>query len=121
MDEADRCSRVGLMYASRLVICDSPKSIRDQIQAELIELYPQDWQSAHELIGTLPGVLEVQTYGESLHILVDSGKKRLPQIEKALNKRKIVYQSARITPTRMEEAFISLIRQMDQGSDLVEK
>jgi ABC-2 type transport system ATP-binding protein len=121
MDEADRCSRVGLMYAGRLVICDSPKSIRDQIQADLIELYPQDWQSAHELIETLPGVLEVQTYGESLHILVDSGEKRLPQIEKALNKQKIVYQSARVAPTRMEEAFISLIRQMDEAPQPVGK
>jgi ABC-2 type transport system ATP-binding protein len=121
MDEADRCSRVGLMYAGSLVICDSPKSIRDQIQAELIELYPQDWQSAQELIGTLPGVLELQTYGQSLHILVDSGEKRLPQIQKALSKHEIAYQSARVAPTRMEEAFISLIRQMDEGSDLVEK
>ena len=109
------------MYAGRLVICDSPKSIRDQIQADLVELYPQDWQSAHELIETLPGVLEVQTYGESLHILVDSGKKRLPQIEKALNKQKIVYQSARVAPTRMEEAFISLIRQMDEAPKPVGK
>lgn len=121
MDEADRCSRVGLMYAGGMVICDSPKNIRGRIQAELVELYPQDWQSAHELIETLPGVLEVQTYGESLHILVDNGEKRLPQIKKSLNKRNIVYQRARIAPTRMEEAFISLIRQMDEGSDLVDK
>lgn len=121
MDEADRCSRVGLMYAGQMVICDSPKSIRERIQAELVELYPQDWQSAHKLIETLPGVLEVQTYGESLHILVDSGEKRLPQIEKSLNKQNIMYQSARTAPTRMEEAFIYLIRQMDEGSDSSEK
>ena len=121
MDEADRCSRVGLMYTGGMVICDTPKNIRGRIQAELVELYPQDWQSAHELIETLPGVLEVQTYGESLHILVDNGEQRLPQIEESLNKQNIVYQSARIAPTRMEEAFISLIRQMDEGSDLVEK
>ena len=114
MDEADRCSRVGLMYAGKLVICDSPRSIRERIQAELIELYPRDMQSAHKLIETQPGVLEMQTYGESLHILVDSAEKRLPQIEKALNKQNIIYRSARIAPTRMEEAFISLIRQMDE-------
>jgi len=121
MDEADRCSRVGLMYAGKLAICDSPKNIRDQIQAELIELYPQDWQSAHELIGSLPGVLEVQTYGESLHILVDSSDKRLPQIENSLTKHKVDYQDVRIAPTRMEEAFVYLIRQMDEESDRVEK
>ena len=121
MDEADRCSRVGLMYAGGMVICDSPKNIRGRIQADLIELYPQDWQSAHELIETLPGVLEVQTYGESLHILVDSGEVRLPQIEKSLSEHEITYQSARVAPTRMEEAFISLIRQMDEGPEPVGK
>jgi ABC-2 type transport system ATP-binding protein len=121
MDEADRCSRVGLMYAGGMVICDSPKNIRGSIQADLIELYPQDWQSAHELIGTLPGVFEVQTYGGSLHILVDSGEVRLPQIEKSLSAHEITYQSARVAPTRMEEAFISLIRQMDEGPEAVGK
>jgi ABC-2 type transport system ATP-binding protein len=117
MDEADRCSQVGLMYAGGMVICDSPQNIRGRIQADLVELYPQDWHSAHELVETLPGVLEVQTYGESLHILVDSGEERLPQIEKALNKNNIVYETARIAPTRMEEAFISLIRKMDERND----
>ncbi len=121
MDEADRCSRVGLMYAGRLVISDTPKNIRGRIQAELVELFPQDWQAAYELIQSLPGVLEVQTYGESLHILVDSSKERLPQIEEALNKRELIYHRARVAPTRMEEAFISLIRQMDEEPDPVGK
>ncbi len=121
MDEADRCSKVGLMYAGRMVICDSPQNIRGRIKAELIEIYPQDWQSAHEQIEILPGVFEVQTYGESLHILVDSSKKRLPEIQKALEKHHIAYSNARVAPTRMEEAFISLIRQIDEGIDLTEK
>ncbi len=113
MDEADRCSRVGLMYAGHLVICDTPKSIRGRIQADLVELYPQDWNAAHELIQPLEGVIEVQTYGESLHILVDSGEERLSQIESALKEQGIIYHNARLAPTRMEEAFISLIRQME--------
>ena len=114
MDEADRCSRVGLMYAGELVICDTPSNIRAMITGDLIQVYPQDWQAAKEMIVEMKGVQEVQTYGEALHILVDSGEKRLPQIEKALKKNKIEYSSARVAPARMEEAFISLISQMDQ-------
>jgi len=113
MDEADRCSRVGLMYTGRMVICDTPQRIRDRIEGEVIELQPDDWQVAQENALNLPGVLEVQTYGESLHLLVDSGKKRLPQIEKALQKNKLAYRSIRLAPARMEEAFISLIRKME--------
>jgi ABC-2 type transport system ATP-binding protein len=114
MDEAERCSRVGLMYAGEMVICDIPQKIRAMINSELIQIFPQDWQTAHDLIIEMEGIQEVQTYGEALHILVDSGKKRLPQIERTLKKNQVDYSHARVAPARMEEAFISLISRMDQ-------
>jgi len=115
MDEADRCSKVGLMYAGHLVVCAEPRQIRAQIEGDLIELRPDDWQAAHALIETLPGVLEVQTYGDLLHALVDSGEERLPQIEAALEAQGVVYRGARCAPARMEEAFISLIGHLEEG------
>ncbi len=116
MDEADRCSRVGLMYAGRMVVCDQPRQIRQSLKGELLELSPQDWQGAHTLVASLPGVLEVQTYGESLHIVVDSASKRRPQIEAALKKNHLGYSSIRQAPPRMEEAFISLIRHLESSA-----
>ena len=115
MDEADRCSTVGLMYEGQMVICAHPKQIQAQIEGEFIQLFPKNWQSASEIIEQLPGVYEIQTYGEALHILVDSSKNRLPQIEKALTENNLSYYGARSAPARMEEAFISLIRQIGEG------
>jgi len=114
MDEADRCSRVGLMYDGLMVICAEPQVIRAQIEGEMIEIIPDDWQSAASFVETLPGILEVQTYGETLHILVDSGKKRLPQIKKALKSKDFSFRGAREAPMRMEEAFFSLIKSMEE-------
>jgi len=113
MDEADRCSRVGLMYAGKLVECDSPKNIRGKLEGEIIEIQPEDWQKALKTVAGLSGVREAQTYGESIHLLVDSGKRRLPEIERVLKKEKLAYRSIRIAPARMEEAFISLIRRLE--------
>ncbi|MFH1523720.1 MAG: ABC transporter ATP-binding protein [Chloroflexota bacterium] len=113
MDEADRCSRVGLMYAGKLVECDSPRNIRDRLEGDVIEVQPEDWQKALGTVSKLEGVREVQTYGESLHLLVDSGKRRLPEVEKSLKRAGISYRGMRIAPARMEEAFISLIRRME--------
>lgn len=113
MDEADRCSSVGLMYEGRIVICASPKEIRQRLQGDMIDVIPADWQAAYGLLVTLPGVFEIQTYGESLHILVDSGTKRLPQIKRALKKQGIPFRGARQASPRMEEAFISLIREIE--------
>jgi ABC-2 type transport system ATP-binding protein len=113
MDEADRCSRVGLMYDGKLVVCDSPKKIREKLEGEVIEVQAEDWQKALKTVASLGGVREAQTYGESIHLLVDSAKHRLPEIERILQKEKLAYRSIRIAPARMEEAFISLIRKLE--------
>ena len=114
MDEADRCSQVGLMYAGRLVVCDTPRRIRSRVQAELIQLIPGDWEAAQSLLRDLPGVQEMQTYGEYLHLLVDDAEKRLPKVKKALKKADIPFRGLRAAPARMEEAFISLIRGLEE-------
>jgi ABC-2 type transport system ATP-binding protein len=114
MDEAERCSMVGLMYAGRLVECDTPQKIRARLKEDVIEVQAEDWQAALETVANLKGVREAQTYGETVNLLVDDGKKRLREVERALKKSKVEYNSIRIAPVRMEEAFISLIRRMEE-------
>jgi ABC-2 type transport system ATP-binding protein len=113
MDEADRCSKVGLMYAGKLIECDSPQKIREKLEGDIIEIQPEDWRKALKAVSALSGVRQAQTYGESIHLLVDSGKRRLPEIERLLKKEKLAYRSIRIAPARMEEAFISLIQELE--------
>ena len=113
MDEADRCSRVGLMYEGKMIVCDTPQNIRGQIEGDLIELKSADWRRAKGILQNVPGVIEIQTYGEALHILVDSEEKRLAMIEKTLAKNDVTYRELRRAPIRMEEAFLSLISHMN--------
>ncbi len=117
MDEADRCSRVGLMYAGKLVACAPPRAIRASLNAEVVEIHAADWRAAREIVVTLPGVREVQTYGEALHALVDDAARREKDIARALKKHKLAVQSIRSTTPRMEEAFISIIRQIEAESE----
>lgn len=113
MDEADRCSRIGLMYEGKMIRCESPKKIRESIAAEMVVLVPEDWQGARQVLDTIPGIMEIQTYGESLHLLVKDGKKQMAQIGKALRKAKISYRDMHASLPGMEEAFISLVRGLE--------
>ena len=114
MDEADRCSQVGLIFNGRLVTCDTPQAIREGIEGEMIEVNTDDWQQASDLLKPLKGIREIQTYGASLHLLVDSAEKRMPQVKKALKKGEFKTISIRPAPVRMEEAFISLINKLEE-------
>jgi ABC-2 type transport system ATP-binding protein len=113
MDEADRCSKVGLMHNGKLIVSDTPRNIRSLVKGELIKFIVDDWQTARNTLGEQPGVFEVQTYGEALNVLVDSAKKRLPKLKKILARNGLVCISAQPVAIRMEEAFISLIRHLE--------
>ncbi len=113
MDEAERCSRVGLMYDGRLVMRDEPARVRALVGRELIELRSEDWRRARQVLESVPGVLEVQSYGETLRLFLDSAERRIPEIEVALLTSGVRYRGLRRAPARMEDAFVSLIRRME--------
>ena len=105
-----------ILVSTPYMECDSPKAIRDKLEGEIIEIRPQrpeDWQKILSVVTSLNGVSEAQTYGESVHLLVDSGERRMTQVRHALEAENIPYRSIRIAPARMEEAFISLMRKME--------
>jgi ABC-2 type transport system ATP-binding protein len=114
MDEAERCSRVALMFEGDIIICDQPAHIKELVEGELLEVRPDRLRPASQIVQTLPGVLEVQTYGELLHVFVDDVDRQVPAIQHALTEAGIIVESLRPTRPRMEEAFISLIRKRAQ-------
>ena len=110
MDEAERCNQVGLIYNGKIIASDTPARIKALVAGELLELTPSKLAQARELAAALEGVLEVQTYGDKLHIFVDDASTRTGQIEAALSAQGIGHDGVRRIEVRMEEAFISLIR-----------
>ncbi|MCG3212245.1 MAG: putative multidrug ABC transporter ATP-binding protein YbhF [Anaerolineae bacterium] len=125
MDEAERCSRVGLMYGGRLIEYGTPEHIKGLIPGELMEFRPESdsvrgvglLRLANRLLTGLEGVLEVQTYGDLMHVFVDDIARRQPQIEAALAAEHIRIENFRRTMPRMEEAFISLIGRQEAQHD----
>jgi ABC-2 type transport system ATP-binding protein len=109
MDEAERCSRVGLMYQGALIQCDTPGNIRALVPGELLEVRTPSPRRASAAIAPVEGVSQVQTYGDLVHVFVDSAEERRAGVEEALRATGIEVQRIRRTRPRMEEAFISLI------------
>ncbi len=109
MDEAERCNQVGLIYKGRLIASDTPASIKAMIPGHLLEVTPSRFVPAQGRVTGMEGVLEVQTYGDKLHLFVDDVAQRKPQIEAALAAEGISHDDFREIQVRMEEAFISLI------------
>ncbi len=109
MDEAERCNKVGLMYAGKLIANDTPNGIKGQVPGQLLEFTPIPFVAARDMVEKMDGVLELQTYGAMLHAFVDDPGLRRPQIEAALSAQGVQVNGMRTIQPRMEEAFISLV------------
>ena len=116
MDEAERCTRVGLIYKGRMIVDDTPASIKTKIPGHLLEFSPSVFAPAIQLCTGMDGVLEVQTYGDKVHVFVDDVPSRRAQIESSLDAQGISHDTPREIEVRMEEAFISLIRREQESS-----
>lgn len=113
MDEAERCSRIGLMYQGRLIECDSPANIRKRVPGQVLQIQVADHIRARGLLQNLPEVHEVQSYGSLLHAFVDDAVSGEAALRSALEADGNPVNSLRQIEPRVEEAFISLIRRMN--------
>jgi ABC-2 type transport system ATP-binding protein len=110
MDEAERCTKIGLIYEGRLIAEGAPAAIKALVPGRVLELTPADSLPARQIVSGLESVLEVQTYGDKLHVVVREVETGKRQIAGALARAGIPHDEFREIEVRMEEAFISLVR-----------
>jgi ABC-2 type transport system ATP-binding protein len=110
MDEAERCTHIGLLYAGQLIASGSPAQIKAIIPGQLLEFTPSPLAAALKRCAGLEGVIEVQTYGVKLRVFVDDAARRAGQIAAAMAADGIAHDAIRAIEVGMEEAFFSLIR-----------
>ncbi|NDJ51925.1 MAG: ABC transporter ATP-binding protein [Chloroflexi bacterium] len=113
MDEAERCSRVGLMFDGRLIEVGSPEEIKSRVPGQVIQFLPGDRLRARDLLRETEGIKEVQTFGELLNIFVEDVDAGREIILKAMQDAEISVSEMRQIAPRMEEAFVSLIRRRE--------
>ena len=109
MDEAERCNRIGLLFKGQLMECGTPASIKAMVRGQVIELRPDPMPRAQEVLAGQPDVLEVQVYGDLLHVFVLDAQQRAPALRSALESEGVTLNGLRVIQPRMEEAFISLM------------
>ncbi len=118
MDEAERCSRVGLMFEGKMIVCDEPEKVKGLVRGEVIELRPQPLPKAWEIIEGWEGALDVQVYGGLLHVFVEDGERGMRQLETLLASHGVTVEGMHQIRPRMEEAFVSLIRREQEDAAL---
>ncbi len=78
MDEAERCTHVGYIYMSRLIVRGKPAELKQLPEVtpagtRRLEIACPDPTAALGRLRSLPGVSDATLFGQTLHVLVDAG------------------------------------------------
>jgi ABC-2 type transport system ATP-binding protein len=108
LDEAERCSRVGLLHEGRLLALDRPKVLRDALPGGLAELIVADHRRVAGLLERMSGILGVQMFGERAHVRFDSAIIRdVEHLSALLRPQGVVVESVRPITASLEDVFIA--------------
>jgi ABC-2 type transport system ATP-binding protein len=110
LDEAERCSRVGLIYQGDLLIADTPSAVKARIGGTVLELRMKDHQKGMKLFEKNEFIRSIVLSGDKIHILVDDPVKGENVIREVLRKQGMEVFDLLMARPSLEDAFVSIVQ-----------
>ncbi len=109
LDEAERCTRLGLLRSGRMLYCDTPAALKALMPGEILAIATSEARRARDVVAGRDGVRSAMLMGDSVNVVVDDAARRGPELTEALRKAGVSFDEVeRIAPS-IEDLFVSLL------------
>jgi len=110
LDEAERCARVALLHEGTLLALDEPPRLQDAWAGQLLEVIVDAPRPPIELLARVPGVRDVQSFGDRAHVRAERDARALTrEVEAAIAAAGLRVIDIRPIGASLEDVFIDLI------------
>jgi ABC-2 type transport system ATP-binding protein len=109
MDEAARCTRVGFMYAGRILVEGGPRELTGTLEGRILELAAHPKRRAAEIAIADPQVEDAIEFGDRLHLRVSNADGPLHRLPLSLAAGSVHVTRLQLITPSMEDVFISLL------------
>jgi ABC-2 type transport system ATP-binding protein len=113
LDEAERCERVALVSQGRLLALDEPTALQAAYPDRLLEVVASPYRQVPAALDGLPGVVDVQLFGERAHVRLAAGAwaDTVDRIRRALEvDADLRVAGVRLIEASLEDVFIDRVR-----------
>jgi len=118
LDEAERCSRIALMYAGKIQQCDTVAKVKASLGVKRLEVYlpgPQLDQAEDKLkenADLRELVSDIQRFGDRLDVLTAQPKETSNRIRHVLEQQQIQVKSFATDHPTLENTFVARLREL---------
>jgi ABC-2 type transport system ATP-binding protein len=110
MDEAERCSRVAFIHKGKILALDEPSRLKALSEREVFEAAAADPRGGRSKLEKLPGLLELEVFGDKLHLSFARGSVGLEELQRRLAEAGVPVTGIRRILPSLEDLFIALLK-----------
>jgi drug efflux transport system ATP-binding protein len=110
LDEAERCTRIGLLHKGKILIEDTPANVKISLGLPMIELWADNARAAQKIANGISEVKRASIYGDKLHITLEDKETADIVLRKLLDAGIVIKDRRDIMPS-LEDVFISMVEQ----------
>lgn len=117
MDEAERCDRLGFIFAGKLAALDRPdrlKQVREK--GRLVEVECDRPAAAAAALQATAGFGSARLHGAGIHVGLDEPAGAAAGVRSALEEAGFRVERAEVVGPTLEDVFVSLIEEMEASS-----
>lgn len=117
LDEAERCTRVGLMHQGHLLAVDTPEEIKKLMEGTLLEFNCDEPRRAMLLLREKLPQATVGLFGEHVHVVTMDPQDMKQEIPSLLQNAGLSVDEIRTVEPSLEDVFISVLENREQNRE----
>ena len=114
LDEAERCSRIGMIYQGELLVADTPSSVKAKMRGEILELRTESNQRSLRMLEGIESLQGFVLSGDKIHILVDDSKEGERAIRNVLKAKGVSVLDLIVVRPSLEDAFVAMVKEKEK-------
>jgi ABC-2 type transport system ATP-binding protein len=109
MDEAERCTRVALMHAGRLIACDAPQKLRNRMSGTMLELAARPQRVALSKLQAAYPETRPYPLGDRIHLRVPDGGIDQNALASAITDAGAALEDLKTVEPSLEDVFVTML------------
>lgn len=108
MDEAERCNTVAFMSQGRILATGTPDELKAAIDKQVLAVRGTPRKVTRQVVLGTPGIEDLQTMGDVLHLIVHDADAVASELERALKAQNVEIHTLKKVKPSMEDVFLQL-------------
>ena len=117
LDEAERCSRIGLIHKGKLIAVGTPEEVKRLMRGTILEVRAAIPRRATAVLRKKFGADAVSLFGDKVHVVTTAAEKATHDVEATLRREGLEFSDIRTIEPALEDVFVSVLGAEKEGGN----